>query len=167
MATLAEIQAELRRRDEEALADRGPTQGHMSDDPISMCDIACTRYEGGEDKRVAITLGHAIGTLESEHVLKKIARLHDHKGILVVMSFETLTFTERNAFERAWFAVYEDSVEFIDYNDDYATHFFAMVRDPILTPEEFARVEALYPDRAKGRRHEYVNLNHYGEKLAN
>lgn len=91
------------------------------------CRPPCSRYENkdnsddGDERVVAVwafTMG-LLGGLRLEDFGETIARLHDHKGTLVVATRRELPEDCRWAFRRAWEVIGSEpgeNVEFIDVN---------------------------------------------------
>lgn len=83
----------------------------------------CSRYENKNnaddgEERVIVIWAYALGLLGSrmEEVTESIARLHDHKGTLYVVTRRNLPEDSRWAFRRAWREIaYEvdENVEFV------------------------------------------------------
>lgn len=80
----------------------------------------CSRYEGGENNaRVAMTVGYALGLMRNSKMARdaaqSIARVHDHKGELFVLSRADLSTALCGAFRLAW--------EDIGREPSHAVHF--------------------------------------------
>lgn len=89
----------------------------------------CSRYENKEntddgEERVIAVWAYAMGLLGGSRLsdfVEKIARLHDHKGTLVVATRSELPEDCRWAFRRAWEEIgceIGSNVEFLDITSD-------------------------------------------------
>ena len=82
----------------------------------------CARYEGGENNDRLIKVwtyvaGHKGGYPLANLLSKKIARLYDYKGLLVVATYVGLPAPVEELFRKAWVDVgreFEDQVEFLN-----------------------------------------------------
>lgn len=88
----------------------------------TLTDPPCSRYEGGEDNRRCqdvwlFALGLLGGGASMNELRAKVARVHDHKGALIIATRRTLTSREMNAFRQAWSQIgYEPTANVEFYN---------------------------------------------------
>jgi hypothetical protein len=100
----------------------------------------CSRYENPSnsddgDERVIATWAYALGLLgdsdRGQEITEKVARLHDHKGTLYVVTHRDLPEDLKLAFRRAWEDIgCEAEVEFVDVRSSEWTSVWSRRRFP-------------------------------------
>lgn len=92
----------------------------MTEYKLSIPRPPCSRYEGGEDNtRLIKVWDYVTGLLghDATHLATAVARLHDHKGELFIVTRRNLPERFKAIFRHAWAKVGHEFAERVEFND--------------------------------------------------